>query len=109
MPLLLLSCGRSLGSRSPGIRRHPAGVWLPKSIAIIGAGISGLAAGCYAQMNGYQSRIFEMRNIPGGLCTAWERRGYTFDGCLHYFFSSGEGKPSTPPPPAFRSSKFPGI
>ena len=46
-----------------------------KSI-IIGAGISGLAAGCYAQMNGYRTRIFEMHNKPGGMCTAWERRGY---------------------------------
>jgi phytoene dehydrogenase-like protein len=66
---------------------------MTKSIAIIGAGISGLAAGCYAQMNGYQSRIFEMHNLPGGLCTAWERRGYTFDGCLHYLFGSGAGQP----------------
>jgi phytoene dehydrogenase-like protein len=30
-----------------------------KSIIIIGAGIGGLAAGCYAQMNGYRSQIFE--------------------------------------------------
>jgi phytoene dehydrogenase-like protein len=41
-------------------------------IIIIGAGIAGLAAGCYAQMNGYQTRIFEMHNLPGGLCTAWQ-------------------------------------
>jgi thioredoxin reductase len=27
---------------------------------VIGAGIAGLAAGCYAQMNGYRSQIFEM-------------------------------------------------
>jgi phytoene dehydrogenase-like protein len=30
------------------------------TIIIIGAGISGLAAGCYAQMNGYRSHIFEL-------------------------------------------------
>jgi phytoene dehydrogenase-like protein len=66
---------------------------MTKSIAIIGAGISGLAAGCYARMNGDQLRIFEMHNLPGGLCTAWERRGYTFDGCLHYLFGSGAGQP----------------
>jgi len=51
-----------------------------KSVIIIGAGIAGLAAGCYAQMNGYRSQIFEMHDLPGGLCTAWERRGYVFDG-----------------------------
>jgi phytoene dehydrogenase-like protein len=39
-------------------------------IIIIGAGIAGLAAGCYAQMNGYQTSIFEMHSLPGGLCTA---------------------------------------
>jgi phytoene dehydrogenase-like protein len=64
-----------------------------KSIAIIGAGIAGLAAGCYAQMNGYESHIFELHDLPGGLCTAWERKGYTFDGCLHYLFGSAPGQP----------------
>jgi phytoene dehydrogenase-like protein len=62
-------------------------------ILIIGAGISGLAAGCYAQMNGYKTRILEMHNIPGGLCTAWVRKGYVFDGCIHYLFGSGTGQP----------------
>lgn len=37
-----------------------------KSIIIIGAGIAGLSAGCYGQMNGYHTRIFEMSNSPGG-------------------------------------------
>ncbi|MBE9067402.1 NAD(P)-binding protein [Leptolyngbya cf. ectocarpi LEGE 11479] len=60
---------------------------------IIGAGIAGLAAGCYAQMNGYRTKIFELHNQPGGLCTAWQRRGYTFDGCIHYLFGSGPGQP----------------
>jgi phytoene dehydrogenase-like protein len=64
-----------------------------KSIIIIGAGIAGLSAGCYAQMNGYKTRIFELHNLPGGLCTAWERKGYIFDGCIHYLFGSGEGQP----------------
>jgi phytoene dehydrogenase-like protein len=63
------------------------------SVIIIGAGIAGLSAGCYAQMNGYQSRIFELHHLPGGLCTAWERKGYIFDGCIHYLFGSGEGQP----------------
>ena len=62
-------------------------------IAIIGAGVAGLAAGCYAQMNGYQSHIFELHDIPGGLCTAWERKGYIIDGCIHYLFGSGAGQP----------------
>ncbi|TVQ08257.1 MAG: NAD(P)/FAD-dependent oxidoreductase [Leptolyngbya sp. DLM2.Bin27] len=62
-------------------------------IIIIGAGISGLAAGYYAQMNGYRSIIFEAHDQPGGLCTAWQRQGYTFDGGIHYIFGTGEGQP----------------
>jgi phytoene dehydrogenase-like protein len=62
-------------------------------IIIIGAGIAGLAAGCYAQMNGYRTRIFEMHTVPGGLCTSWHRQGFVFDGCLHYLFGSGRGQP----------------
>ena len=64
-----------------------------KKIIIIGAGIAGLAAGCYAQMNGFRSHIFEMSYQPGGLCTAWTRKAYTFDGCIHYLFGSGPGLP----------------
>jgi len=64
-----------------------------ESVIIIGAGIAGLAAGCYAQMNGYRSQIFELHDLPGGLCTAWERKGYVIDGCIHYLFGSGAGQP----------------
>ena len=66
---------------------------MSKSIIIIGGGIAGQAAGCYAQMNGYESEIFELHELPGGLCTAWERKGYIFDGCIHYLFGSGPGQP----------------
>jgi len=56
-----------------------------KKVIIIGAGMAGLSAGCYLQMNGYQTEIFEAHNIPGGLCTSWKSDGYMFDGCLHSF------------------------
>ncbi len=62
-----------------------------KSIIIIGAGLAGLSAGCYARMNGYKTQIFEMHNIPGGLCTSWKRKGYVFDGCIHYLSGSSFG------------------
>ena len=48
---------------------------MDNTIIIIGAGVAGLAAGCYAQMNGYRSQIFELHNLPGGLCTSWVRKG----------------------------------
>ncbi|MFN8486197.1 MAG: NAD(P)/FAD-dependent oxidoreductase [Caldilineaceae bacterium] len=60
-----------------------------KSVIIIGAGMAGLAAGCYAQMNDYQSQIFELHTIPGGLCTSWRRHGYLFDGGLRYLVGAG--------------------
>lgn len=59
-----------------------------KSIIIIGAGFAGLAAGIYARMNGYSTQIFEMHNQPGGLCTSWNRKGFTFDGCIHWLVGS---------------------
>ena len=55
-----------------------------KRVIIIGAGIAGLSAGCYAQMNRFQTQIFEMHNLPGGQCTSWKRRGFVFDGCIHH-------------------------
>ncbi len=65
---------------------------MDKSVIIIGAGIGGLATGCYGQMNGYRTRIFEMNTGPGGLCTAWQRQGYTIDGCLQWLVGSTSGK-----------------
>ncbi len=61
-----------------------------RSIIIIGAGIAGLSAGCYARMNGYRAQIFELHTQPGGLCTSWSRKGYTFDGCIHWLVGTGE-------------------
>ena len=60
-----------------------------KSVIIIGGGIAGLSAGCYAQMNGYDATVYELHTIPGGLCTSWRRKGYTMDGCLQYLTGSG--------------------
>ena len=55
-----------------------------KNVIIIGAGMAGLSAGCYLQMNGFNTEIFELGSTPGGLCTGWERKGYSFDGCIHW-------------------------
>lgn len=55
--------------------------------------MAGLAAGCYARMNGYETSIFELHSLPGGLCTSWVRKDYIFDGCISYLYGSGDGKP----------------
>jgi phytoene dehydrogenase-like protein len=62
-----------------------------KSINIIGAGIAGLSAGCYGQMNGYRTHIFEMHNKPGGVCTSWQKKGYTISNCIHWVMGLGPG------------------
>jgi phytoene dehydrogenase-like protein len=62
---------------------------MEKSIIISGAGIAGLSTGCYGQMNGYRTSIFEMHDKPGGVCTSWKRKGYTIDGCMHWLVGSG--------------------
>ncbi|MBI5610229.1 MAG: sigma 54-interacting transcriptional regulator, partial [Deltaproteobacteria bacterium] len=54
---------------------------------------AGLSAGCYGQMNGYKTRIFELHDKPGGLCTSWKRKGYTFDGCIEWTIGSKAGTP----------------
>ncbi len=50
------------------------------SIIIIGAGLAGLATGCYAQMNGFQSQIFEHHTAAGGVAASWVRKNYLIDG-----------------------------
>lgn len=60
-------------------------------VLIIGGGVAGLAAGCYARVNGFDTLILEQHFLPGGLCTSWEREGYVFDGCIS---TAGD----TPPP-----------
>jgi phytoene dehydrogenase-like protein len=74
----------------------PEAVVMPasKKVIIIGAGIAGLACGCYLQMNGIQTEILEAGLYPGGLCTAWHRGPYVFDGCLRWLLG-------THPPSAF--------
>ncbi|MBN1638846.1 MAG: NAD(P)/FAD-dependent oxidoreductase, partial [Ignavibacteriales bacterium] len=61
---------------------------MQKKINIIGAGIAGLSAGCYLQMAGYKTEIFELHSQPGGLCTSWKRGDYTIDGCIHWLVGS---------------------
>ncbi len=66
---------------------------MAKRVLIIGAGISGLSAGCYACMNGYEVEIYEAHRIPGGLCTSWKRGDYVIDGCISWLLGSGPAHP----------------
>jgi phytoene dehydrogenase-like protein len=64
---------------------------MQKHLIIVGAGIAGLSAGIYARRNGYRTTIFDMHDIPGGLCTAWKRKGYNFDISMHMLTGSVNG------------------
>lgn len=67
------------------------GKGMTKTILIIGSGMGGLSAGIYGQRMGFQTIIFEAHTRPGGQCTSWKRKGYTFDACLHHL-GAGSGR-----------------
>lgn len=62
-------------------------------VVIIGAGLAGLATGIYAQMNGFQARIFEHARQPGGVSATWPRKGYLLDGGIHFYMGYRPGQP----------------
>ena len=67
------------------------------TMIIIGAGIAGLSTGIYARMNGFDTQIYEMGSLPGGLCTSWSRKGYTFDGCIQWLVGTNPASSSHVP------------
>ncbi|GHV20363.1 FAD-dependent oxidoreductase [Spirochaetia bacterium] len=62
-------------------------------IVIVGAGIAGFTAGIYAQKSGFDVTIYEGGNVPGGNCTSWRRKGYLFEGGMHWLTGSGAEQP----------------
>jgi phytoene desaturase len=64
---------------------------MTKKIIIVGAGISGLSAGIYGQLNGFETEIYEQNSVAGGECTGWQRGEYHFDGCIHWLVGSKPG------------------
>jgi len=58
---------------------------------IIGAGVSGLVCGCYLAKAGMKVLIVEQHFKPGGYCTSFKRKGFTFDAAAHSFGSFREG------------------
>ncbi len=62
-----------------------------KTVHIIGGGIAGLSAGIFAQLNGFEATIFEMNQKTGGVCSSWERNGYSVNGSIHWLVGSAPG------------------
>ncbi len=65
-----------------------------KKVIIIGAGVSGLSAGIYALQSGFDVEIYEQHFMTGGVCTSWSRKGYTFEGAVHWLTGSSPNSPS---------------
>jgi phytoene dehydrogenase-like protein len=71
-------------------------------LLIVGGGLAGLSAGCYARTSGFDVTIVEHNLALGGVCTAWRRGPYLIDGCIHWltggpFFVSTRSLPSSRP------------
>ena len=60
-------------------------------VIIIGAGMSGLVCGCYLAKAGLRVLIAEQHHKPGGYCTSFRRKGFTFDAAAHSFGGYREG------------------
>ncbi len=52
---------------------------MTKSIIIIGAGFSSLAAACYLAKKGYRVQLFEKNESVGGRARQYKEQGFTFD------------------------------
>ncbi len=59
-----------------------------KKVIVVGAGIAGLSAGIYALQSGFDVTIYESHTIPGGASTSWRRKGYLFEGGMHWLTGS---------------------
>jgi phytoene dehydrogenase-like protein len=55
-----------------------------RHVIIIGGGLAGLSAGSYLRSSGYRTTVVEHGLSLGGVCNAWQRRGYTIDGCIQW-------------------------
>lgn len=64
-----------------------------KKVIVIGAGISGLTAAVYARRSGFEVLVLEKAGNPGGVSTSWRRKGYTFEGGVHWLIGAREDVP----------------
>lgn len=61
---------------------------MQKKVLVIGAGVSGLSAAIYAARSGFDVTILEQHTTFGGLSTGWSRKGYFFEGGMHWLTGS---------------------
>ena len=66
---------------------------MSKRVIVIGGGIAGLSAGIYAQKCGFDVTVLESHSIAGGNCTSWKRKGFLFEGGMHWLTGSAKDEP----------------
>lgn len=59
----------------------------------MGLVLPGFRRASYAAQSGFDVTIVEKHAIPGGVCTSWRRKGYLFEGAIHWL--SGTSPSST--------------
>ncbi len=60
-------------------------------VVVIGAGVAGLAAGCYATAQGFECLVVERHEVAGGVAATWRRGDYVIDGGIHFLFGHNPG------------------
>ena len=54
-------------------------------VIVIGAGIGGLTCGAFLAKEGLSVLVAEQHSKPGGYCTSFQRKGFTFDAGFDFF------------------------
>lgn len=62
-----------------------------KNVIVIGAGVAGLTAAICCAAKGHKVCVFEQGTTAGGVSTSWERKGYHFEGGIHWLVGSTPG------------------
>lgn len=57
---------------------------------VIGAGIGGLVCAALLAKSGLKVLILEQHHLPGGCCTSFKRKEFTFDTAVHFVEGAGE-------------------
>lgn len=61
-------------------------------LAVVGAGLGGLAAAVYCARAGLGVAVFERGAVAGGFASTWTRGAYTFEASLHAMDAVGPGQ-----------------
>jgi prolycopene isomerase len=59
-------------------------------VIVIGAGIGGLVCAALLAKNGLKTLVLEQQHLPGGYCTSFKRKEFTFNAAVHFGEDAGE-------------------